>query len=168
MNMNRAFTYILTLGLLMIGGGVMGQVTVKGNVFGGGNLAPVKGSSSVTIKQSGAVIGTLVNQTLQTGTGDVYGGGALADVNVTATGSGQNTTYIHTDNTTTKVELTDGTVLGDVYGGGLGDNDHSAKVYGPVTVNIGTGEVNTTTGEVTNVVGNVTIQGSIFGCNNEW
>ena len=137
-------------------------VTVGGRVFGGGNLAPVNGNTTVTIKQNGAEV-----------TGDVYGGGALADVGALATGGTAATTHT--------VTITEGTINGDVYGGGLGrkavdddpeteedesQTDVAAAVNGVVTVNIGYGTVNPTTGTATNIMGNATFNGSVFGCNN--
>ena len=132
--------------LLFLGSApVMAQqqhVTVGGNVFGGGNLANVGGSSTVLVNQANASVG-----------GDVYGGGAKALVNVTING----TDTSRTANTTTSVTLTEGTVHGNVYGGGLGytkanntEQDTAANVYGPVTVTINGGTVNR----------------SVYGCNN--
>ena len=118
----------MILAMLVISGAAMAQrtddpepgtpvaepkVTVGGSVFGGGNLASVGGSTTVTIDQIGSKVGV-----------DVYGGGALANVG-TADGS-----------TPTTVTLTKGEVIGDVYGGGLGDADHAAFVNGAVTVTI--------------------------------
>ena len=169
--MNRAFTYILTLGLLMIGGGVMGQrtggtsnngggeqtqahgVIVGGSVFGGGNLANVAGSSSVTISQTQLSDRTQVSASIA---GDVYGGGAKALVNTASTSGNVKTT---------SVTLSNGTVQGDIYGGGLGylangaeddpttafdeSSDFEANVSGPVTVTISGGSSR-----------------NVFGCNN--
>ena len=64
--------------------------TVRGNVFGGGNLANVKGSVTVNVSA-----GTVAN--------DVYGGGNVADVNGD-----------------TRLHLLGGTITGNVYGGGKG------------------------------------------------
>ena len=92
------------------------QVTVQGtsyvsnNVFGGGNLADVGGS--VTVNMSS---GTVVK--------DVYGGGALANTNISNVTAGYGTGSETIPNTTTKttaVNLTGGTIQGDAYGGGLG------------------------------------------------
>lgn len=147
--------------------------TVGGNVYGGGDLAAVVGSTSVTIQYENTQIGNDVygggNKANVSGsvavnvkggtigdpdndaTGNVYGGGALADVNVTNNAL--------TPDATTTVNLTGGTVTGSVYGGGLGDleslggehTDVAAKVYGPVQV-----IVNAPGGSYNNV----------FGCNN--
>lgn len=138
----------MILAMLVISGAAMAQrtddpapetpveepkVTVGGSVFGGGNLAPVTGSTTVTVNQGGATVGN-----------DVYGGGALADVGTFGTTS-------HT------VYILDGTIQRAVYGGGLGDDDHEAKVNGEVTVYIGTSLE----------VGNATLIGAnVFGGNN--
>ncbi len=84
--------------------------------------------------------------------GDVYGGGALANV----TGNAQ-------------VDITKGTVSGAVYGGGLGrkagtespsDPGVAALVTGTATVNIGSD------GDQTVVAGNEVYVKRVFGCNN--
>lgn len=153
------------------------HVTVGGNVFGGGNKAAVKGSCTVLVNQQGAVIGTVNNQGTWVSGGDVYGGGALANVNVTETDNGGTITYSHTPNAITKVDILDGKIYGNVYGGGLGDSvqtcyggtqEIAALVYGKVYVNIGAPP----TGSSTNPIGNATFNGgvfgngSVFGCNN--
>lgn len=132
--------------------------TVGGNVYGGGDLAAVLGSTSVNVQQANTQIGSdvygggnkanvsgsvTVNVNGGTITHDVYGGGALADVNVTNDAL--------TSGATTTVNLRAGTVTGSVYGGGLGQISPSiaAKVYGPVQVNA--------------IGGNI---GTVFGCNN--
>lgn len=132
--MNRRFTYIIITALAFISCTATAQVRVRGNVYGGGNLANVKGSSNVTINVTAPSSGNNVD-------GDVYGGGALAHVN---SDDGINLT----SGKATSVTLTSGTV-GDVYGGGLGDDTHEAKVFGPVTVNINGGTAN-----------------NVYGCNN--
>ena len=87
------------------------QVTVRGNVYGGGNLAEVGGTVEVNIKA-----GTVEK--------DVYGGGALANTNInnipaeSYTGTGEETGNTFTYTTT--VNLLGGTIKGDAYGGGLG------------------------------------------------
>ena len=115
------------------------HVTVGGHVFGGGNKANVGGSSTVLVDQAGAAIAN-----------DVYGGGAKAHVN-SSDGSAA------TAGKSTHVTLKQGTVGGDVYGGGLGylraddsEQDTAANVFGPVTVTINGG----------------TVTNSVFGCNN--
>ena len=141
--MNKTFTYILTLVLMLMGGAAMAQrtetpssVTVGGSVFGGGNEAMVGGNCTVIINQDNATIAH-----------DVYGGGALAKVNTT-----DGTTL--TSGKSTNVTLMRGNVAGNLYGGGLGDNtsgsEVAADVLGPVTVTIEGG----------------TVTGSVFGCNN--
>lgn len=168
--MNRVLTkYIILAVALLMGSAATAQssgVVVEGNVFGGGNQANVKGSSSVTVKQTGTDVNGLLPPTIE---GDVYGGGALASVNVTATvdSETETTTYSQTPGTTTTVEITHGTINGNVYGGGLGESigyggteNIAALVYGKVYVNIGTEP------SPGSPVGNATINGSVFGCNN--
>ena len=91
--------------------------TVKGNVFGGGKAGIVKGSVAVNVTG-----GHVIN--------DVYGGGALAHTNMD---NWDNSTLGTAYNTT--LNLTGG-VIGNVYGGGLGDADHEANVYGNVLVTV--------------------------------
>lgn len=135
MKMNKRLTYIIfTSVLLLFGFTATAQVTVGGSVYGGGNEAMVGGSCSVLINQGGATI-----------TEDVYGGGALAMVNTT---DGTNPT----SGKTTSVTLTQGTVNGSVYGGGLGKTTPEnvpANVFGPVQVTVNGGTA-----------------GSVYGCNN--
>lgn len=82
---------------------------VRGNVYGGGNLATVGGSVTVNMKA-----GTVEK--------DVYGGGALANTNINnASNYGtESETVSSTSTNTTTVNLTGGTIMGDAYGGGLG------------------------------------------------
>ena len=124
--MNRKLTYIIITALALISFTATAQVHVGGNVFGGGNLASVGGKSTVTINQEDAVV-----------TGDVYGGGALAHVDTT-----------NNQNIISSVTLKRGTVR-NIYGGGLGDGTHPAKVFGPVKVTVEGGTADT-----------------VFGCNN--
>ena len=136
--MNIRLKHILLSAFLLASFAATAQVTVGGSVFGGGNMANVTGSTTVLIDQNGAVV-----------TEDVYGGGALAKVNTT-----DGTTL--TDGKTTHVTVKQGTVAGNVYGGGLGERPEgenpgtAADVLGPVTVTINGG----------------TVTGSVFGCNN--
>ena len=126
----------LMMGVLLVFGasGASAQVVVNGSVFGGGNAADVSGNSTVLMQDHASVVN------------DVYGGGALANVGT----NGSNATT---------VTIEGGTVNGNVYGGGLGDNSTAAYVYGKVTVNIGKDNGGTITGDAT-------IGGSVFGCNN--
>ena len=81
---------------------------VRGNVYGGGNLATVGGS--VTVNMSAGTVEK-----------DVYGGGALANTNINnATNYGTENETVSSTSTTTTVNLTGGTIMGDAYGGGLG------------------------------------------------
>jgi hypothetical protein len=117
---------------LLTGSTAMAQTstgpTIRGNVYGGGNLAEVQGNVTVNVKG-----GTVVN--------DVYGGGALASTNTANwdarlnDGAGGWADGKTSATNTTTVNLTGGNV-GNAYGGGLGDADTPAYVYGDVTVEV--------------------------------
>lgn len=103
----------------------------KANVHGGGYGASTATGGNVTVNIAQA---TEKNVTIY---GDIYGGSALGNVN-------DNT------NDNTLVTITDGTINGNVYGGGLGNADNAAQVNGGVAVSIDGGTVN----------------GNVYGCNN--
>lgn len=153
--------------LLTMGGTVKAQdaaestgPTIRGNVYGGGNLAEVQGSVTVNVKG-----GTVVN--------DVYGGGALASTNTANwdarlnDGAGGWADGKTSATNTTTVNLTGGNV-GNAYGGGLGDADTPAYVYGDVTVEVDGTAFNISYDSYTE--GETTVQvsktGRVFGCNN--
>ena len=133
--------------------------TSIGEIYGGGNLANIGGNANVNIITRLSTLGTLgtigyvfgggygagtnVNGNVEVVIGstsdesitpvitnDVYGGSALGTVNGTTAA----------DTYHTFVTLNSGTVTGSVYGGGLGDNDHSATVNAPVTVTVNGGQ----------------------------
>ena len=169
----------LLLTVLLSAGNVTAQVRVRGNVYGGGNLAKVDGSVEV-------------NMTGGTVNGDVYGGGAKAHTNIgnwdTANDRWANVTTFYK----TIVKLNGGTIEGDAYGGGLGvkavtaDPEHSiaavtgieANVYGDVTVFLGCDSVNGEVAPADTVTvfkianygsphADVVKSGRVFGCNNQ-
>lgn len=146
---------VLAAAMLFLCAGAQAQtpphVTVGGSVFGGGNLAPVGRGTKVLINQADAEI-----------TGDVYGGGALSEVDTLRKASPM-PTFVAADSVT--VTILQGSVGGDVYGGGLGNAGTAANVYGLVFVNIGTGTVGGD-GFATSTSGSATIRGSVYGCNN--
>ena len=136
-----------------------GNAQVKGSVFGGGELGLTKGSVTVTIKNG--TIGTLdTSGNPVVGTGDVYGGGSLANTNTThyvglknddespkyaeEEVDGKTIKYIETKEVhpTTIVRLIGGEVYGDAYGGGLGRlasddvSEVEAVVVGDVLVDL--------------------------------
>ena len=94
--------------------------TTHGSVYGGGELGYTKGGA--TVNMTGGTVGTVEGGTVKTGTGDVYGGGALADTNI-SNGNG----YIAVPGLTTSssvsglyeikyIETSDGTALdGKIY-----------------------------------------------------
>ena len=134
---------MLAAAMLFSYAGAHAQVKVEGDVFGGGNLANVGGKSSVIINRSN----------YDTIGGNVYGGGAYAHVGTASTD-------------TTRVSILQGTVMGHVFGGGLGrkaaglDTAIVAVVNGVVRVNVGDST------NADGIVGSATINGSVFGCNN--
>ena len=176
----KAFRAVFVATMMLTSGNAMADgVVVKGNVYGGGNLATV--GRAVTVNISAGEV-----------QGDVYGGGALANTNITepneiyavtikkgesvvgyytdaacseaATGTAPSDETYYRKNVST-VSLIGGIVMGDVYGGGLGRKEVksgetvttegiAALVYGDVTVNLN------------NNSGTCQINGSVFGCNN--
>ena len=138
--------------------------SIKNVVFGGGKGKPtlIEGDVEVNIGAVGQ------SQTPATINGSVYGGSALGNVNAYMAGSPEVVTPV--SGAKTDVNIIFGTVLGDVYGGGLGDKaslgdghaDVAANVYGAVTVNVGA-----TDGAATPPYsGSATLQSSVYGCNN--
>ena len=128
---------------------------IAGSVFGGGEAGTVKGSVSVNMN------GGTVKK-------DVYGGGALADTqtsNWDAT-TGNWATGKTSASATTTVRLTGGNILGEAYGGGLGETGKPAYVYGDVLLDLnGT----TTSGETGTVIAESArgcAVNEVFGCNN--
>ncbi len=133
-------------------GNVVGDITVDvtgstigangspASVFGGGYGANTTTQGDVTVNINGAGV---------TVWGDVYGGSGLGDVN----GSASNNTTVN---------ILNGEVKRDVFGGGLGSKSpaYAAQVAGVVTVNIGQDNGGGT------YSGNATIGGNVYGCNN--
>ncbi len=119
-------------------GGTVGANGSPASVFGGGYGAntTTQGDVEVNINGASAVVW-----------GDVYGGSGFGDVNSDAS------------NTTT-VNILNGEVKRDVFGGGLGSATAAAQVAGVVTVNIGKDNGDGT------YSGNATIGGNVYGCNN--
>ena len=151
-------TLLTISGTTNVAGLIDGQVT--GGVFGGGDASPVAGNTHVVIQTAAsgssilnafgggnvADVNGSVTVDMRSGivTGDIYGGGALADTNLD-TGA------------TTAVNLLGGKVSGNAYGGGLGTKgDENTE---PVVAVVG--------GDVTVVLNGSAIGGSVFGCNNQ-
>lgn len=126
-----------------INGGQVGTSSNPANIHGGGYGAATRVSQSVdiTLGTTGQTTpGVIVY-------GDVYGGSALGYVN----GETATNTY-HTN-----VTMNKGIINGSLYGGGLGNADNAANVYGPVAVTVYGGSVNTTSADGS---------GAVYGCNN--
>ena len=106
-------------------GGTLGTTTTPIGIFGGGYGGPVSANNNPGTTTTGNIIVTIGGTGYTPNiTGNVYGGSALGSVN--AAGK------------FTRVELKSGTVNGDVFGGGLGDNNTAAIVNGDIQV-IGNG-----------------------------
>ena len=144
--------------------------TVAQDVYGGGALADTNTANwdgiTLTAKYfevTGLTVGTSDVTGLFTKDGTTY---------TAATGTAQSgTKYYRLTNTI--VSLTGGKIVGAAYGGGLGDANTAAYVWGDVLVDLnGTTTMNTTTGKPTtdgtsianNAKGCVVNQ--VFGCNN--
>lgn len=126
-----------------INGGQVGTSSNPANIHGGGYGAATRVSQNVdiTLGTTGQTTpGVIVY-------GDVYGGSALGYVN----GETATNTY-HTN-----VTMNKGIINGSLYGGGLGNADNAANVYGPVAVTVNGGSVNTTSADGS---------GAVYGCNN--
>ena len=132
---------------------------VWGSVFGGGEAGIVK--EGVVVKMNGGDVYK-----------DVYGGGALADTQTSNwdadanSGAGGWAAGKTSASTTTTVRLTGGTIHGEAYGGGLGETDKPAYVYGDVLLDLnGT----TSSGETGTAIASDTrgcAVNEVFGCNN--
>ncbi len=132
-----------------INGEVSGKATidllggsVPADVFGGGKGSNTSFASTGSVEVN---MGKYENSTLSgnaTIAHDVYGGSALGSVSNTV------------------LNLWTGTIEGDVYGGGLGDEQHAAAVNGDTRVNLN-GNDTYSTG-----VGTCVVKGNIFGANN--
>ena len=133
---NMSHVYIL--------GGQVGTALAPASVFGGGFGAATTTTGNVTV-----TVGDLAGSYTPTIYGDIYGGSALGSVNNEAS-----------DITT--VEFLNGTLTGNIFGGGMGDAEDASKgkVYGKIYVNIG-GETQTEAQckiDLRNA--------SVYGCNN--
>ena len=91
-----------------------GQIKIGGNVYGGGNQAVVKGTSSVTVKAGdiGAVLDEGATRPLENPNGKVFGGARMANVG--------GYSYVHIDGE----HATDYILVNHVYGG----NDIAGQV----------------------------------------
>jgi len=137
-------------------GGTVGNSTTHANIHGGGYGSSTSVAGDVTINY-GEVSYNVSNEEIHVDYpvlyGDMYGGSALGDVNT----NGSNTTTIQIDN---------GTIHGNVYGGGLGRQDGgglsavAAKVYGVVHVYVGKDDNGTYRGKAS------FDRSSVFGSNN--
>ena len=159
-NLNGTIVGAINVNIL---GGTFGSNTtpMTDGIFGGGygNLTQTNGNVTVTVDKISDQAAPLIY-------GDVYGGSGYGDVNSPRT-NGQDSDDI------TTVNIFDGTINGDIYGGGLGQNQigddpttaYPAHVNGKAYVNVGTGGLDDHNCPIA-VSGNATINGSVYGCNN--
>ena len=144
--------------------------TVAQDVYGGGALADTNTANwdgtTLTAKYfevTGLTVGTSDVTGLFTKDGTTY---------TAATGTAQSgTKYYRLTNTI--VSLTGGKIVGAAYGGGLGDANTAAYVWGDVLVDLnGTTTMNTTTGKPTTDGTSIAndakgcVVNQVFGCNN--
>ena len=108
--------------------------TIGESVYGGGQGGyDNSGNGTYVACNVNVNIGS-ANTTSLTIQDSVYGGSAFGSVNV----MDQNAT---TTSFATRVTVTDGVIVGSVFGGGEGDNSHTPRVVGPITVTIDGGDI---------------------------
>lgn len=127
-----------------------GHTDVKGNVFGGGYGHETSTTGDVTVNIGNATGSPTIY-------GDIYGGSAMGSVNTSASD-------------VTIVNVLNGNITGDVYGGGLGQQEDQANNISAVAaVNNGKTYVNIGADNSGTYTGNVTFNnGRVFGCNNQY
>ncbi|MBO7049707.1 MAG: hypothetical protein J6W42_03730, partial [Bacteroidaceae bacterium] len=165
-NINAANDYTGIYGGANINGLVTGDIELYINanigavgdsldIFGGGYGVLTQTSGNVTVN----VGDSLAAQASDCPTiyGDIYGGSALGAVNDEVADS-------------TTVNINNGTIHGNIYGGGLGKATLLANGYidtsKPKTEAVVNGTVHVNIGTSTQVSNFVTIDGQVFGCNN--
>ena len=138
-----------------INGGTLGVsgTPLTSGIFGGGFGASTTTSGNVTVNVGDAAAASAA--ACPNIYGDIYGGSALGTVNDAVA-----------DLTT--VNINNGTIHGNIYGGGLGaatlnDKGYIASVTTEAVVN---GTVHVNIGTETQESNFVTIDGQVFGCNN--
>lgn len=190
--MNRK-QYLLNVVLLLLGFSTTAHAqTIKGKIYGGGQLATVDGDTKVQINSGtigdgeafngGVFGGGLGEPTIVTGNvkvligkdgsdkdatgatinGDVYGGSALGNTNCSAEKNA-------TPDKTTNVTLNAGTINGSMYGGALGQKNGVGGATKDVAANVyGPVQVDVNGGIVLRREGDIggSYSGGIYGCNN--
>ena len=186
----KALRAVLMAAMMSLTGShALAQVTVNGNVYGGGNAADVGADATVNISagtmvnvygggkgQNTTVVGDVTvnigkfTKTTDSGTqtvtgeatitGSVYGGSALGTVNAAVTkDDGVITGRTASDDKSTSVNIFRSTIDGSVYGGGEGDSE--TDIEAQVCK-----EVIVTIGTKDDTDDNPTIKGSVYGgCN---
>ena len=140
-----------------INGGTLGVsgTPLTSGIFGGGYGSSTTTGGNVTVNVGNATAASAA--ATPTIYGDIYGGSALGTVNDAVA-----------DETT--VNFNNGTIHGNVYGGGLGAATLLANGYidtsKPKTEAVVNGTVHVNIGTSTQASNFVTIDGQVFGCNN--
>ena len=122
-------------------GGTMGTSTsamMTDGIFGGGKGSDTKTTGNVTV-----TIGDGTNPTVYA---DIYGGSAFGEVGADSPSA-----------TLAKVNLKNGTIHGNIFGGGKGDNTHEATVTGDAKVDIEGGSA------LANIFGGCNVKGIVKG-----
>lgn len=191
--MNRIhYIYNIVL-LFLLGTAVpLHAQTIRGKIYGGGQLATVDGNTKVQVNtgtigdgesfNGGVFGGGLGEPTVVTGNvdviigktgaaqdavgptinGDVYGGSALGNTNCSAE-------LVATADKTTSVDLNAGTINGSMYGGALGQKNGVGGATKDVAANVyGLDSVRVNGGIVQRRDGDAvgSYSGGIYGCNN--
>lgn len=195
MNSTHYIYYTVLLLLLGIALPLHAQ-TVKGKIYGGGQLAQVEGDTNVNIYSGtvgdgtafdgGVFGGGLGEPTIVTGdvtvligktdaalnsvgptiNGDVYGGSALGNTNCTMAAA--SAIHTATDGKTTAVTLNAGIINGSMYGGALGQKTGVDGAASDIAANVyGPVLVTVNGGNVFTTDGTgANGSGGVFGCNN--
>ena len=152
--------------------------TIYDDVYGGGALADTNKGNQTAEKYDEATVTedvTIVTgMYTRSGDAEPY---TYTEVTTANTLAASGTTYYtkaaQSSINTTTVNLTGGYIKGDAYGGGLGqtgNNPIEAKVWGDISVNLGSSDGLTATAfNITKYTGNysnVIKSGRVFGCNN--
>ena len=131
--------------------GQVGLENAHKEVFGGGLGANTCTTHDVVVNIG--VVDAVNTNVCPVIYGNIYGGSAFGNVNTSDMGAS-------TTSTTTEVNFNNGTLVGNLYGGGLGDANHAAKVYGKVFVSISSEDQ-----DEANCFIDLR-QANVYGCNN--
>ena len=145
--------------------------TISNNIYGGGNEGVVNGNTTVTLKNTtvgskafaggnGSSAVVKGNTTINVGANVVVGSSSSTGLDGSVFGSGNQapTGEENVDTSVATVNITGGTIYGNVYGGA-----NTSVVYGTVVLNIGTSTINNSALTTNLGQSDITIRGTIFG-----